>query len=152
MIVTVAEIQMTWPKYINAINKIIKHFQDNNIRFDIIIGLTRGGLIPGVIASHKLDIPMMPFNPHVLHSNGTPREPVNLPISPTVIRKVLIMDDISDTGKTFDKTVKFFTNSGFNVVTAAVYINKKTAIFEPDFVLYDSHKKWVVFPYEIENE
>jgi len=146
----ITKIQITWNKYIESIKKIVNHFQ--NKRFDVVIGLTRGGLIPAVLISHELNVPMMAFNPHILHSNGVPREPINLPISPTVIRKVLIVDDISDTGKTFDKTVKFFINSGFNVVTAAVYINKKTAIFKPDFVLYDSHKKWIVFPYETETE
>lgn len=143
-----AKIQMTWSKYVNAVNKIIKHFKDTGQRFDTVVGLTRGGLIPAVMLSHELEIPMMPFNPHVLHSNGAPREEVELMVSPAVIREILIIDDISDTGKTFDKTVKFFTNRGFNVTTAAVYINKKTAIFEPDFVVFDSHKKWVIFPYE----
>jgi len=147
-----AKIQMTWSKYISAINKMAKYFQNTNKRFDIVVGLTRGGLIPAVILSHELDIPMMPFNPHILHSNGDPRETVELPISSAFIKKILIVDDISDTGKTFNKTVKFFTNRGFMITTATVYINKKTAIYTPDFVLYDSHKKWVVFPYEIENE
>lgn len=139
---------VTWKKYIDSIKKVAEYFQ--NQRFDVIIGLTRGGLIPAVLLSHELNIPMMPFNPHVLHTNGEPRENIELCISPSVIREILIIDDISDTGKTFKKTAEFFTKKGFNVTTASVYINKTTTVFKPNFALYDSHKKWVVFPYEKE--
>ena len=131
-----------------AIDKIAEHFKDN--KFDVIIGLTRGGLIPAVRLSHTMDTPMLPFNPHLLHSNGDERGKVKLPISPVVCKRVLIVDDISDTGKTFHKCVKFFEKKGFYIQTAAVYINKKTTNFEPTYIVYDSHKRWVIFPYETE--
>jgi len=142
--------QMAWSKYIKAVNVIAEHFK--NTRFDVIVGLTRGGLIPAVLLSHAMNTPMLPFNPHLLHSNGDERgSKIKLPISPVVTRKILIVDDISDTGKTFDKCAKFFENRGFNVNTTAVYINKQTTIFTPTFTVYDSHKRWVVFPYEKED-
>lgn len=140
---------VSWVQYVRAIDKISTHFLNvSRKRFDVIIGLTRGGLIPAVMLSHALNTPMLPFNPHVLHANGVPRGPLDLEISPAVTRRVLIVDDISDTGKTFDKTVTFFENRGFTVTTTAVYINKDTTIFTPDFVVWESHRKWVVFPYE----
>lgn len=147
-----AKIQITWPKYIAAVAKIAQHFQKEGKKFDLIVGLTRGGLIPAVLLSHALDIPTMPFDPHVLHSTGAPREKINLPITPAIIRRILIVDDISDTGKTFNKTVNFFSDRGFNITTAAVYTNKTTTIFAPDFSVHDSHKKWVIFPYEDEKK
>ncbi|MEA3338575.1 MAG: phosphoribosyltransferase family protein [Chloroflexota bacterium] len=142
------KVKMSWTEYIKSIDQIAKHFKE--VKFDVIIGLTRGGLIPAVNLSHIMDTPMLPFNPHMLHSNGDERSKIKIPISPAVIRKVLIVDDISDTGKTFDKCSKFFENRGFNVSTAAVYINKKTTIFTPTYSVYDSYKCWVVFPYEVE--
>ena len=142
------KIKILWPKYNKAIDKIVEHFKDD--KFDVIIGLTRGGLIPAVRLSHMMDTPMLPFNPHTLHTNGDPRGKVKIPISPAVVRRVLVVDDIVDSGKTFDKCVKFFENRGFNVSTTAVYINKKTAIFTPTYAVYDSQKCWVIFPYEKE--
>ena len=141
-----AKIKIAWPKYIKAIDKIAEHFKDE--KFDVIVGLTRGGLIPAVRLSHIMDTPMLPFNPHLLHSNGDERGKVKLPISPVVVRRILIVDDISDSGKTFNKCMKFFEKRGFNVSTVAVYINKKTTIFTPTYYVYDSQKRWVVFPYE----
>ena len=140
------KIQMTWNKYDQAIDKIAKHF--TSMKFDVIIGLTRGGLIPAICLSHKLDTPMLPFNPHLLHANGEERGNIKLPISPAIVRRILIIDEISDTGKTLSKCTKFFEKKGFNISTAAVYTNKQTTIFKPNFSVFDSQKKWVVFPWE----
>lgn len=139
---------LSWPKYIKGLNKIVEHFLKSGEKFDIIVGLTRGGLIPAVYLSHSLNTPMMSFNPHSLHADGTPRETIILPISPSVIRKILITEDTCDTGKAFTKCVKFFTKKGFVCTTTSVYINKAITEFTPDFTVYDSNKKWIVFPYE----
>jgi len=143
-----AKVKITWPKYTKAIDMIAKHFIDD--RFDVIIGLTRGGLIPAVRLSHTMNTPMLPFNPHMLHINGEGRGKVKIPISPAVVRRILIVDDISDTGKTFEKCVKFFEKRGFNVSTAAVYINKGTTSFIPTYSVYESKRRWIIFPYEKE--
>jgi len=129
-----------------AVDKIAEHFKGT--KFDVIVGLTRGGLISAVQLSHIMDTPMLPFNPHLLHSNGDERGNVKIPISPVVVRRILIVDDISDTGKTFVKCTRFFEKKGFTVSTAAVYINKKTTIFVPTYTIYDSQKCWVIFPWE----
>lgn len=104
------KLKIAWPKYNKAIDKIAEHFKDS--KFDVIIGLTRGGLIPAVRLSHMMDTPMLPFNPHMLHSNGDERGKIKIPISPAVIRRILIVDDISDTGKTFVKCVRFLKKEG----------------------------------------
>lgn len=142
------KVKVTQNKYNRAVDKIVEHFK--NEKFDVIVGLTRGGLIPAVYLSHKLDTPLLAFNPHLLHSNGEEREKIRLPISPAIVRRILVIDDISDTGKTFSKCTEFFKKRGFNVITAAVFTNKKTTIFKPDFFVFDSQKCWIVFPYEIE--
>ncbi len=140
------KIRVAWPKYNKAIDTIAEHFKDK--KFDVIVGLTRGGLIPAVRLSHMMDTPMLPFNPHLLHANGDARGKVKLPISPVVCKRILIVDDIADTGKTFDKCEKFFRNLGFTVRTTSVYINKKTTNFVPTYGVHDSQKCWIVFPWE----
>jgi hypoxanthine phosphoribosyltransferase len=97
-----------------------------------------------------MNTPVLPFNPHSLHFNGEERGTVKLPISPVVCRRLLIVDDISDTGKTFDKCVKFFEKKGFSVQTASVYLNKEKSSFTPGYTVFDSQKRWVTFPYETE--
>jgi len=142
------KINVSWEEYLEHLKQMFQYAK--TIQFNVVIGLVRGGLIPGVYLSHELDVPMISFDPHLLHSNGDPREPINLPISPSIIKTVLIVDDISDTGKTLTKCTKFFDNRGFKVFTMSVFINETTTTFIPNYAVKDSEKKWVVFPYEKE--
>ena len=142
------EQQITWEEYRTAVEKLCKKIVSSKTKFSVIVGLTRGGLIPAVILSHSSGIQMFAFDPHWLHSDGTARQQVQLPIDPAVTRSILVIDDISDSGKTLDKVSKFFTARGFNVETAAVFINSKTTCHTPNYSVMDSKKQWIVFPYE----
>jgi len=140
------KIHMSWNQYIIAVHKIAYYFKDE--RFDAIVGLTRGGLVPGVCLSHQLDTPMFAFDPHSLRPDGGERSSIGLPISSVVSRRLLIVDDIADTGVTFTKCSIFFKERGFRIQTAAVYSNKEVTKFDPTFFVHDNEKQWVVFPYE----
>lgn len=142
------KIYLTWTQYIEYL--IVMAGEATAYDVNVVIGLTRGGLTPGVVISHKLDVPMFAFDPHVLHSNGEERDRVQLPISPLFVKSILIVDDITDTGKTFNKCTKFFNKRGFNCFTMSVFINKMTTTFKPNYGGLDSEKRWVVFPYEME--
>ncbi len=144
------KIFVDWEDYLKRLDAIVANTKPLVRSRQVIVGLTRGGLVPAVYLSHALDVPMIAFDPHLLHSDGAEREPIRLPISPAVIKEVLIVDDIADTGKTFSKCTKFFGNRGFNCTTISVFINRRTTNFEPDYPGEDSQKKWVVFPYEKE--
>ena len=144
------KIFVSWEDYLRRLDLMAEYAQNALKDAEVVVGLIRGGLTPAVFLSHALDIPMIAFDPYVLHSGGEEREPVRLPLSPAIIKKVLIVDDISDTGKTFDKCTKFFKNRGFQCTTMSVFINVTTTIFTPDWPGEDSQKKWVVFPYEKE--
>ena len=143
------KIHVAWDEYLGYLDEISQSIQQYT-KVDVIVGLVRGGLIPSVYLSHSLGVPMITFDPHLLHSNGDPREPIFLPISPSITKVILILDDISDTGKTLSKCQKFFDNRGFKIFTASVFINQTTTIHESDHYVKDSEKKWVVFPYEEE--
>lgn len=142
------KIFVSWKDYLQRLEAMAKYAKPYVKNAQVVVGLTRGGLVPAVYLSHELGIPMITFDPHLLHSDGEEREPVRLPVSPAVIKEVIIVDDIADTGKTLSKCTKFFGNRGFNCTTMSVFINRKTTNFMPDYPGEDSQKKWVVFPYE----
>jgi hypoxanthine phosphoribosyltransferase len=64
--------------------------------------------------------------------------------------KVLVIDDINDTGATFEH-IRFNCNQNTNVRYAAV-INNKPSPFQVDYYGYEIDKsvedRWVVFPWE----
>ena len=78
----------------------------DNWRPDYIVGLTRGGLVPAVIMSNLLDIPMHTLKVNLRdHVEGSES---NLWMSEDAFgynaepKNILIVDDINDTGATLD--------------------------------------------------
>ena len=139
---------VNWKEYIPLLDSLVKNVREDE-DIQVIVGLTRGELIPAIYLSHALDIPMITFEPHQLHSSGDERMPLYLPISPPIIKHLIIVDDIADTGKTFTKCTKFFKKRGFNFTTASVFINRTKTSYEPSWPGEDSKNKWIVFPYEV---
>ena len=106
----------------------------NDLEIENIYGLPRGGLIPAVMLSHQLGIPM---------AKGD--------IGPNT----LIVDDICDSGETLDKFVKKYQtlySFPFNLKTAVLHYKPHTSCFEPTFNAKKWDKDdWLVYPWEAEN-
>ena len=47
----------TWEQQVSDTNKICDQIENDEFTPDVIVGISRGGLIPGVMISHKLNIP-----------------------------------------------------------------------------------------------
>jgi hypoxanthine phosphoribosyltransferase len=119
----------------------------NNI--DCIVCIGRGGLLPSLLLSQKLnikDVQITNISSYkekvaegiVLHNN------TKLDIKD---KNVLIVDDLTDSGKTLDYAVSLCKDAK-NVETFVVYY-KSCSSFEPDFYFkkMDS-EKWIEFNYE----
>ncbi len=108
-----------WNQIIKFLDKLAKLIEKDVSQFDGIYGIPRGGLPPAVILSHKLNLPLL--------------------LSPT--KKSLIIDDISDTGKTL---INYKPNK------IATIFNTKWTKAKPDyFVAWKKSKdSWIVFPWE----
>ena len=106
----------------------------NDLKFKNIHGLQRGGLIPAVMLSHQLGIPM---------AKGD--------IGPDT----LIVDDICDSGETLDKIVKKYQtlySYPFNLKTAVLHYKPHTSCFEPTLYAEKWNKDvWLIYPWEKED-
>jgi hypoxanthine phosphoribosyltransferase len=117
---------LEWRDIDDAIERLAINIVNSKTEITAIGGLPRGGLIPAVLLSHKMNIPF------VSQANVK-----------TILGNILIIDDICDTGKTL-KPFKFESN----VYTAALHY-KTTATIEPDFWWkVVSEGDWIVYPWE----
>jgi hypoxanthine phosphoribosyltransferase len=55
-----------------------KFFEQKNWKFDLVVGIARGGLIPAVILSHLLDLPLLPIDYSSRKGRGDDRDHTNL--------------------------------------------------------------------------
>lgn len=103
--------------YVHGIMRQMQHFK---FRPDYVVGITRGGLIPAVMLSQYLEVPMHTLNISFRDGEGGPESnlwmaedafgyvptdvaprPDSMPVTDPQRRKnILIVDDINDTGRT----------------------------------------------------
>ena len=120
---------ITWSIIDSLVNIIARDILSKDINIYNIYGIPRGGLIPAVLLSHKLGIP----------------------ITQELKSYSLVVDDISDSGSTLRKILDRCDNPVYNlreVYTATLYEREDT-IVNPDFVgLHVKYNDWLVFPWE----
>jgi len=116
---------------------------------DVILGVNRGGLIPGVYLSHRIKRPHEVLDVRLRDHTAKPDLDV-LYKSVSQGKKILIIDDINDTGSTFQHIADnciFDSNIRYTAV-----INNKPSTFKVDYYGYEINKsiedRWVVFPWE----
>ena len=112
----------------------------------IIVGLSRGGLIPAVILSHKLGLPARPIEYSSKVGNGSGLNENNIPEWFVDAPYVIVVDDIADTGATFREINEF----RFSENTTFVSLFKSTrCTAHVDFygVMCDE-KAWIDMPWE----
>lgn len=117
---------ITWNDIEIAIEELAYFINKSGLYIKSIKGIERGGLIPAVLLSHKLDIPMT----HTLCLND---------------KSTLIIDDICDSGNTLAKYISL----GFP--TATIHL-KQTSTIKPTFwVKTVGENEWVIYPWERED-
>ena len=115
----------------------------------VIIGLSRGGLIPAVIMSHIMDLPMIPVAYSSTSGNGDDLNHENHLIA-VKEHNVLIVDDICDSGKTMAEVAAHYTAAGHIVTTAALYVKESSVIMPNEYwQCIPSDAPWIIFPWEL---
>lgn len=146
------------------VNLITFQMYKDGWRPDYIVGLTRGGLIPAVVMSHNLDIPMHTLEVKLRDHANTES---NLWMAEDAFagKKILILDDINDTGDTLNWIVGDWESGCFpmsdkwegvwnNNVRFATLIDNTSSNFlkKVDYCGREINKSerdvWIVFPWE----
>ena len=117
---------MSWNDIDRAINRLVASINSSEVKLEAVGGMPRGGLIPAVLLSHRLNIPFV-SQANIGGISGN----------------ILIVDDICDSGKTL-KRFKYEDN----VYTATLHW-KQSAEYQPNYfweIAYEN--EWIVYPWE----
>jgi hypoxanthine phosphoribosyltransferase len=166
----------------DMVANIVSQMYKDNWRPDYIVGLTRGGLIPAVIMSNIYHIPMETLKVSLRDSDNGPEsnlwmaedafgQVVDHAVEDRKVKvhdtrkKILILDDINDTGATLDWIIQDWQASCLpndplwdevwgNNVRFAVLIDNLSSNFsrKVDYSAIEINKAekdgWIVYPWE----
>ncbi|MFN4133944.1 MAG: phosphoribosyltransferase [Candidatus Hadarchaeales archaeon] len=120
----------------------------NDFDPDVIVGVVRGGLIPGVWISHLLGDKQF-RTIHVKYYLGSKRaeKPVLIEDIGKIEGKVLVIDDVVDTGSSLSFVVSRLKKKGAKEVRTAALAYKPHSFTKPDYFIFETDR-WIVFPWE----
>jgi xanthine phosphoribosyltransferase len=134
----------------NAIVQIIEQMTNSNWLPEIILSINRGGCIPGVYLSHKIEKPHKVIDVQLRDSLISPNFSV-LKDCVCNYKRVLIIDDINDTGNTFSLIKNYSSKFNCEIHFSALINNVKSKIKIDYFgQRIDKSKNlvWYIFPWE----
>jgi hypoxanthine phosphoribosyltransferase len=123
-------------------------------KFDSVVGVSRGGLIPATIIAEQMGVRELRttgVRSYQLRRGSKETRPVLYQsCTPYLHGRVLLVDDIADTGETFEYLMKHFNKNKAitEVITCSVFV-RRTSSFIPNYYHTDIvGKDWVIFPWE----
>lgn len=140
---------LSWNRLHNDIYKMSVKIE-KTYKPDIIVAIARGGLTIAHILSDFLELPITSFT--VI--SYADQKQVSVPKITFQLgnklnnKKILLVDNISDTGKTFIRGIEYLKENGAQEIqTACPYIKPWTTCI-PDFY-HVTVDEWVIFPFDI---
>jgi len=119
---------------------------------DIIIGIARGGWLPARVLTDLLETSSLANVSAEFYVNiaETRNEPVLTQGISTAVsgKKVLIADDVADTGRSLKLVREHILQQGAKEVKTATVYCKPWSIVKPDYYERET-KLWIVFPWEM---
>jgi Predicted phosphoribosyltransferases len=140
-----------WDQFGEAARDLARDVLASGFRPDVVIAIARGGLLLGGAIAYALDVKACGALNVEFYTGIDQRlaEPVVLPpmLDHSALRdkSALLVDDVSDSGRTLDLVVDLITATGASVRTVCLYSKPRT-VREPDFV-WRSTDRWIAFPW-----
>lgn len=134
-----------------ALKQIIKQINKTGWFPDLILSINRGGCVPGVYLSHAINVPHKVLDVQLRYDNNKPNMEV---LRKSIISSlnILIIDDINDSGATFE-FIKKSHNSQVTNIRYAALIENISSSFKVNFrgkkIDKSSDPTWIIFPWEI---
>lgn len=154
--------ELTWTLFGEAERELSAQIVRSGWMPDLIIAIARGGLIPAGAIGYAIGVKAMgAMNVEFYTGVGeTLEEPVILPpfmdASELPGKKVLVVDDVADSGKTLKMVMELLGHKGLELggelvpvdARSAVIYKKPRSVIDPDYVWRETDK-WINFPWSV---
>ena len=154
-----------WKEYNLIVEKLAIQIHESGFKPNLLIGIARGGLPITDVLSRVFKLKCAYLAVESYSGKGVEDEQGDIvfsremsSIAPNMGGRILLCDDLSDTGITFNKSIDWLKKYGpikgkIEDIKTATLWKKKKSTFEPDFcaVKLDADP-WIVQPFEIYEE
>lgn len=132
------------------LTSLVEQIQSSGQQYSLIVGLARGGLIPAVALSHRLNVPMEPLQWQT-RSGGEKERKRSIITSLHKGERILIVDDLIDSGRAMKELLEDWGADQSKVDIAVLYYNPSQDI-KPNFynriIDRSQDERWIVFWWE----
>ncbi len=145
----ISYLPVSWQEYHDYAQKLAEEILTKDGPVDEIVAISRGGLTSGHLLSDLLRVPISTFTIQSytdIQSQGEVKITAGLQTS-IEGKHVLLVDDVSDTGKTLIRALEYLKDFKPKKITTATMFYKPHSVYKPDFYAQQT-SKWILFPYE----
>lgn len=140
---------VSWKDYHESAQKLAATLFACKESVDEIIAISRGGLTLGHLLS---DFLLVPISTIAIQSYTDIQTRGEIEITARLQRsirgkRILLVDDVSDSGKTLKRAVTYLKRARAHSITTLAMFYKPHSVFRPDFFAHKT-TKWILFPYE----
>jgi hypoxanthine phosphoribosyltransferase len=134
---------MDWKKFDKEIHAVGEKIAQSGWSPDAVVGIVRGGVVPAMVLANFENVRKF----YVIKVSHVGEERRVKTFEPDVYeKKVLLVEDMLETGKSLQAAKEFLEEKGADVRTAALYAMKGSVI-KPDFYLREVSEV-IEFPWE----
>lgn len=142
---------LTWDGFGDATRDLAREIVAAGFEPEVVVAIARGGLLPAGAIAYGLGAKNCgAINMEFYTGIGTVLDapevlPPELDMNYLDGRRVLLVDDVADSGRTLKMAVEMLREKGADVRSVTIY-TKPSTIIQPDFAWKDTGK-WINFPW-----
>jgi hypoxanthine phosphoribosyltransferase len=148
---------VSWEESARLARRLAGAIKADGYRPDLVIAIGRGGYVPARVVCDCLLHDML-TSMKVEHWGIAARKKdetvVRFPLAVDITGlRVLIVDDVTDTGDTLTTTAAYVISLGPREVRTAVLQHKGTSRFTPDYIAeYVTEWSWIIYPWAVHED
>ncbi|MDE1858335.1 MAG: phosphoribosyltransferase [Thaumarchaeota archaeon] len=141
---------ISWSEYGNLAEALAEKIRAKGNRYDLVVGIARGGIPVAMVVSDHLDVKIDFVNVKSYNDIGKRTAPriLSTLVEGVEGKRVLLVDDLVDQGDTMMFMKKYLSDQKPKSLDTAVMFRKPWSKVEPEYYL-ETVSEWIVFPFEL---